>query len=316
MILRVERISMKGRDKDKVSQTPTIESYILSSSPSSNFTTTRARQKWIKSFPPSTINSCLMEIENEPGFSSPIPQSQNLKVNFFDLSIEIRLKIYEELLVVPEPLSLILSSSPGDPTKSITIRKNSDCLSPRLLRVNQQIHHEATPLLYRNNRFHLSRLHRDFGVHMMPSNHGIVKFLTRVGDYNASMIRHLDIYFPICTTDVDLIKKDALEFIRDKCTNLTTVKMLVWNRHDLNRTYGRVGLDEPADNIPLVQDLKMIDAELKKISSLREISVDFCSLSRWSRAEFEDWMRKLMHYCGWEVQLTMEETPESPDSDD
>lgn len=256
-----------------------------------------------------------MEIANEPGFSSPIPQSQNSKLNFLDLSIEIRLKIYEELLVVPEPLSLILSSSPGDRTKSIIIRQGSTCPSPQLLRVNQQIHREATPLLYRKNRFHLSRLHRDFGVYMMPSNHGIVKFLTRVGDYNAGMIRHLGIYFPICTTDLDLIKKEALESIRNKCTDLTTVKILVWNSPDLDGTYGRVGFDEASDNIPLVQDLKMIDAELKKISSLREIAVDFCILYWWSRAEFEDWMRKMMCYCGWEVQLTIEETPDSDDRD-
>ncbi|TGO44466.1 hypothetical protein BCON_0514g00050 [Botryotinia convoluta] len=250
-----------------------------------------------------------MEVGNEPRSSSPVPRSQTSKLNFLDLTIEIRLKIYEELLVAPEPLSLIFTSSPGDPAQLIAVREDSDCLSPQLLRVSKQIHHEATPLLYSNNQFHLSRLHQEFGDRLIPSNEGVVKFLTQMGNYNASLIRHLGIYFPLTRNDPDPdpVKNQALDFIHDKCISLTTVRILLWNSCNLDRSYRGVKSDEAGSSILFAEDLRRIDAQLKRTSSLRVISLDFCIWEPWEISEIDDKVRQLIHDCGWKVQVTREE---------
>ncbi|TGO23783.1 hypothetical protein BPAE_0122g00390 [Botrytis paeoniae] len=250
-----------------------------------------------------------MEVRNEPRSSSPVPRSQTSKLKFLDLTIEIRLKIYEELLVAPEPLSLIFSSSPGDSAQLIAAREDSDCFSPQLLRVSKQFHHEATPLLYRNNRFHLSRLYEEFGDRLMPCNEGIIKFLTQMGNYNASLIRHLGIYFPLTRndSDTDPVKNQALDFIHKNCTGLTTVRILLWNSCNLDRSDRGVKSDEAGSSILFAEDLKRIDAQLKRTSSLRDISLDFCIWGPWEILEIDDKVRQLIHDCGWKVQVTREE---------
>lgn len=249
-----------------------------------------------------------MEVDNEPRSSSPVPQSQTSKLNFLDLTIEIRLKIYGEVLVAPEPLSLIFNSSPGDPAKLIAVREDSDGFSPQILRVSKQIHHEATPLLYGNNQFHLSRLHEEFGDRLMPSNEGVIKFLTQMGDYNASLIRHLGIYFPLTRNDPDPdpVQNQALDFLHDKCTSLTTVRILLWNVFNLDRSYKGVKSDEAGSSILFAEYLKRIDVLLKRTSSLREISLDFCIWESWEISENDNEVRKLICDCGWKVQVTKE----------
>ncbi|TGO52843.1 hypothetical protein BOTNAR_0312g00040 [Botryotinia narcissicola] len=249
-----------------------------------------------------------MEVKNEPRSTSPIPQSQTSKLNFPELTIEIRLKIYEQLLVAPEPLSLIFDSSAGDLARLIAVREDSDGFSPQLLRVSKQIHHEATTLLYRNNQFHLSRLHERFENRLMQSNKGIVKFLTQMGKYNASLIRHLGIYFPLTRDDLDPdpLQNQALDFIYDKCTSLMTVRILLWNNRNLNRSYKGVKSDGTGSIIPFAEDLKRIDAQLKRTSSLQEISLDFCIWEPWELSEVDDKIRQLICDCGWKVQVTRE----------
>ncbi|KAF7936361.1 uncharacterized protein EAE98_002580 [Botrytis deweyae] len=250
-----------------------------------------------------------MEVDNEPKTSSPVPQLQTSKLNFLDLTIEIRLKIYEELLVAPEPLSLIFTSSPGDKAQLIAVREDGDCLTPQLLRVSKQIHHEATSILYSNNQFHLSRLHEEFGDRQMPSNEGVVEFLTQMGNYNASLIRHLGICFPLSRndSDPDPVKNQALDFIHDKCTSLTTVRILLWNSFNLDRSDRGVKSDEAGSSILFAEDLKRIDALLKRSSSLKEITLDFCIWEPCEILEIDDKVRQLIHDCGWKVQVTREE---------
>ena len=79
-------------------------------------------------------------------YSTPSPQ----QMNFFGFPIEIRLKIYSELLVPSEPIVFVADYGPSSPP---LFRSNRDGLCPALLRVNKKVHSEASPLLYSNNRF-------------------------------------------------------------------------------------------------------------------------------------------------------------------
>jgi hypothetical protein len=71
-------------------------------------------------------------------------------MNFFNLPAEIRLGIYSELLVRSEPIVFVAGYGPS----SLPLfRAKRDGLCPALLRTNRKLHHEASPLLYSNNRF-------------------------------------------------------------------------------------------------------------------------------------------------------------------
>jgi len=69
-------------------------------------------------------------------------------MGLFDLPVEIRLKIYSELLVLPEPI--VADYGPSLPP---LFRSRRNGLYPAILRANRKVYGEASPLLYSNNRF-------------------------------------------------------------------------------------------------------------------------------------------------------------------
>ena len=83
--------------------------------------------------------------------SSRVPPSKSTSsFRFFDLPAEIRLRIYEEVLVLPDTIDL-------DP-------KNVNRIVPRLaiFRVNRQAHEEAYRVFYGSNTFRLFPVHGRF----------------------------------------------------------------------------------------------------------------------------------------------------------
>jgi hypothetical protein len=79
----------------------------------------------------------------------------DMPTNFFNFAAEIRLKIYEELLVLSEPITLRMSKDPSWPPLSLSKRYG---LCPALLRANKRVQREARPLLYSSNRLRFSDL--------------------------------------------------------------------------------------------------------------------------------------------------------------
>jgi hypothetical protein len=78
-----------------------------------------------------------------------------MPTNFFNFAAEIRLKIYEELLVLSEPITFKATCDPSWPPLFLSKRYG---LCPALLRANKRVQHEASPLLYSGNRFGFSDL--------------------------------------------------------------------------------------------------------------------------------------------------------------
>lgn len=65
-------------------------------------------------------------------YTTPLP----ITMNFFSLPKEIRLQLYSELLVLPEPI--VFAAAYGPPSRPL-FRSNRDGLCPALLQVNK--HH-------------------------------------------------------------------------------------------------------------------------------------------------------------------------------
>jgi hypothetical protein len=110
----------------------------------------------------------------------------NLNNEFFGFPYEIRLNIYSELLVHPEPIVFVADYGPSSPP---LFRSKRDGLCPALLRVNKKVHSEASPLLYSNNRFRFP------DILTSTDSAYIAPFLRQIGS-QASLIRHICISFP------------------------------------------------------------------------------------------------------------------------
>jgi hypothetical protein len=110
-----------------------------------------------------------------------------MPINFFSFPSEIRNKIYEEALLLSEPIILVAREPHGIIVGLSLPRNSGECgplrLCPAILLANRRAHREASPLLYSRNRF---RLHKGF----------LTLFLDHIGPQNASFLRHICIAFP------------------------------------------------------------------------------------------------------------------------
>lgn len=183
---------------------------------------------------------------------------------FFSLPAEIRTFIYEFLLTLPHPLFLY-----RDGTR---VRAFAPDRPPRwlaLLRANRQLHAEASAVAYGSNSFLL--------LDKSPRHVEVLKkFLGCIGSTNAGTLSHLYIDFPVVDgvdkqSGVVILKKDherALEILRDKCTSLSTVEVMVHSENSL-----RVKRFDENDLPYSRQALEGVDAQLRTIPSLRKIHV-------------------------------------------
>ncbi|KAH7327093.1 hypothetical protein BKA65DRAFT_371234, partial [Rhexocercosporidium sp. MPI-PUGE-AT-0058] len=225
--------------------------------------------------------------------SSPSPPSPSRVsgLNFFDLAIEIRLKIYSELLVRSEPIVFVANYGPPSPPLFRTKREG---LCPALLRVNKKVHGEASPLLYSNNRFRFPDIF--VSTPSATDSPHVAPFLRQIGS-QASLIRHICITFPT----FDGFRHDRvmlheahvknLELIRDTCTSITTLELLL-PPDSADYTFG----DSPS----AVKALGLLDARFKAILSLKEIIVNF---QVYAAEDLSDCRIKMRDW-GWTVEVT------------
>ena len=236
-------------------------------------------------------------------------------MDFFNLPAEIRLQIYEELLVLSEPI-IFPPYRPFFPYQRYG-------LCPSLLRTNKGVHREASPMLYSRNCFEFSeptpsraqRLHANYAS-------AFTSFLSRTGDQNASFIRHLHIGFPAFEKPGLIgpalrLKEDsikALELIRDKCTSIARLDTSLQDEDDLwlFESYKADSVVEAA--------FTSLDARFKEISSLKEVNVHIISYDGPSNGYDgpsngpSNGLMKKMRDCGWTVNATLENLGD-PDED-
>lgn len=238
---------------------------------------------------------------------------------FLNLPVEIRLMIYENLLIHQDGPYIMASSYMH---VDRTSREKPLGLSPAILRVNKQIHNEASPVLYSKNRFRFLN-HIDskdggespFMIHTTLTPN-IAPFLSQIG-HQATLLRHIAIMFPVLEVYNhygqptraflgDPLKpykghSEAFNLIRDTCTDLKTLELVIsdptkaefhstfdssfeaWSGHDFIRGAYPYHLD-------------YLDRLFKKINTLKEVLVHF---------QFHEKEEKNFQIARWQDQISM-----------
>lgn len=210
------------------------------------------------------------------------------KMNIFDIPVELRLKIYSELLVLPEPI--VVGGNCGSSSPPLSQSKR-DGLCPALLRTNKTVYGEANALLYSDNHFRFT------STSPATTSAHIALFLDRIGS-QASNIRHICIPFP--TFDylqpgkarLQEVHIKNLELIQDTCTSIRSLELLV--SPDC-ANYALTDLPIAAEAFGL------LDKRLKNISSIKEIVINF---EVYSEQDQSNDLTKMIHSYGWTVKVT------------
>lgn len=177
--------------------------------------------------------------------------STDMSANFLSLPSELRNNIYEQILVLKEPVAC--------PTNSWLRQSPLRALIPGLLRANKTVHLEASLVLYAQNRF-------DF---TMCTSEDVISFLEQIGRNNASYILSICIDFSkfhyLDLHDVTLKDNSVriLEKIQSDCIKLGT---LTTSLHSTNAMEKKLdALDYPKI---VAEALSLVDARFRAISSL------------------------------------------------
>jgi len=199
--------------------------------------------------------------------------------------------IYSELLVLSESIIFVADYFP--PSLPL-IRSRRYNLYPALLRVNKQAHGEASPLLYSNNCFQFPNV-CTWAPSPINSAH-IAPFLRQIGSY-ASFVRQICIPFPTlgdyCHESATLHEAhiENLALIRNTCTHIATLELLVQLDH---MSYAF------SDSLFGTKALDLLNTQLKTISSLKEIIVNF---QVYGSEDISD-LTKKMRDRTWTVEVT------------
>jgi hypothetical protein len=200
-----------------------------------------------------------------------------MSANFLSLPSEIRNDIYEQLLVLQEPIKVWFGQS------------QLQALTPGLLRANKTVHLEASSVLYAQNRF-------DFAL---CDSEDVTSFLEQIGRNNASYILHICVDFPkfhyLDLHDVTLEDDSVciLAKIQGDCTRLCTLTTSLRSTNAMELKLD--ALDHPKI---VAEALALVDARFRAISSLQEIIVEVYEDGP------SDCIRREMKNHGWTISAT------------
>ncbi|KAN0083281.1 hypothetical protein V8E54_002369 [Elaphomyces granulatus] len=243
-------------------------------------------------------------------------------MNFFNLPAEIRLQVYKELLVFPEPIKFKTTKDLSLPPLVLHKRCN---LCPAVLRANKRVHREANGLLYTGNRFEF--------IDLVPTERlmytdctAVEAFLNQIGRQNSSLLRHICIDFPAISDyrpgsaclHGDSIR--TLTLLRENCTSLTTLETPLYDIIPLEVYHEDTGKRMVADAA-----VDLVDARFRDISSLKQIVVNVYTYDEYKNLDYDllknpsdDLLRKMRDH-GWTTKITtvedMEEEEEEAEND-
>ncbi|KAF7886626.1 uncharacterized protein EAF01_011304 [Botrytis porri] len=248
---------------------------------------------------------------------NPRPQ-----LHFFDLAIEIRLKIYNELLIASDSSPLEIKSSETSPSYLIPSKRYHLC--PAILRSNKQVHLEASPILYSSNKFVLCRLQYFY----VPGYKIITGFLDQIGERNALFLRYLDIYFPLFPNSIfgpgqpwpagrDI---QVIGLLIDKFKNLVTLKISPWDNLRFGGGSIRLAVNSSRNSgsidsfESIGMGLNAFDERFKAMPALKDMMVDFHVSNAWPDDLVDRFLRKKIHGSRWMCQVTREDSLSESDT--
>jgi hypothetical protein len=212
-------------------------------------------------------------------------------MSLLSLPKELRLQIFSELLVDPEPIVFVANW--GRRSRPL-IRYKKDGLCPAILRLNKQTHSEASPLLYASNRFRFS----DNLMSRFTKSAEIAAFFCENG-FQASLIRYICITLSNLVYGDDQIRFEFqeeyaknLEFIRDTCIGITTLELSIPPDCASN-----VLRDSPFT----AEALNLLDIHFKAMLPPKDIIV---SIQVYGEEDPDNDQMKKMRDRGWTVEVT------------
>ncbi|EPE34205.1 hypothetical protein GLAREA_07218 [Glarea lozoyensis ATCC 20868] len=205
-------------------------------------------------------------------------------MEFFNFPLEIRLQIYNSLLIYHD--TIIFRACGGSLLPPLYLPQDHD-LHPALLRLNKHIYNEASPSLYSHNRFQFPDI-------LTPGpwtySARIHPFLDQIG-HHVALLRHICISFHVFQS---LEEESAcahgrnLDLIGELCTGLATLELCL-----------------PADGVDVEpiseQNLDLLDARLKVMPSPVEVRVVFQVYSGGALAD----ERVKLRERGWTVAVNV-----------
>jgi hypothetical protein len=219
-----------------------------------------------------------------------------MSLSLFDLPPEIRLRIYENLLGLPEPITFV--NEPATPNSLCLWKAYGLC--PAILQTCKKIHHEAGPLLYSRNHFQFPAIWHDESSFEVIN---ITPFVRQIGKWNLCQIRYIRLPFPsfyeysvLAAEGADLDLRKSFDHVRDSFIGLHTVEMILYGVLSPESLYYTTGSEL----------IKLIDTCLRASISLESIMVH---VSRDN--DLENRMIKKMREYGWKIETgKAEEKPE------
>lgn len=204
-----------------------------------------------------------------------------MPTNFLSLPSELRNNIYEQLLVLQEPIAC--------PTQPWSRQPQLQALTPGLLRTNKTVQLEASSIFYAQNRFDFTECAAE----------DITSFLGQIGRINANYILYIYIDFPIVhyqdlhdiTLEDDSVR--ILAKIQSDCTKLSTLTTSLYSTNTME-----VKLDALDNPKIVVEALALVDTHFRAISSLQEIIVEAYEDGP------SDHIRREMQSLGWTISTT------------
>jgi hypothetical protein len=223
---------------------------------------------------PTSLISSSSPRPSSPSRVSRLIQSRNatdttMTMKLFDFPTEIRLKIYEKLLVLSEPIAFQTFQDPSWPGLYLSRRFG---LCPAILRVNKRTYSEARSLLYSSNRFKFSDIDLTQNSKLNTNSAILAYFLSQIETENASFLRHIYIDFPAERSGTAMLKENGtkiLELIRDHCTGIAVLEISLWSNDLFGLQFPDFGFEMsfPAETLAL------LDSRFKAILSLKEVVV-------------------------------------------
>ncbi|KAF2108624.1 hypothetical protein BDV96DRAFT_605389 [Lophiotrema nucula] len=180
-----------------------------------------------------------------------------MPTNFLSLPSEVRNDIYEQLVVLEDPIVC--------PTHPWLGHSQVRALSSGLLLANKIVYRETSSLLYARNHFDFSRCNPEH----------VTSFLESIGRHNADHIRHIHIDFPefqiLDLHDVTLEDDsiEMLERIQHYCNNLSTITTPIHSTDAMELRLDALDCPKVA-----AEAMALVNTRFKAISSLREIIVE------------------------------------------
>jgi len=222
-----------------------------------------------------------------------------MPLNFFSLPGEIRNKIYEELLVLPQPVTIDIATDSWHDLHGVlpAVKLDTSGLCLALLHVSKRVYSEASFLFYSENHFTLPDQESPPGYPLQSAI--LTSFLDRIGRQNASLLHHICIAFPAfddyhigrVTLREDSIR--TLELIRLNCPNIITLETSLVTTDAMEVAIN--ALDSPQ---AATEALALVDARFKAISPLEEVIVNV-----YDKPPNDDLRKKIRDHA-WTIKVT------------